>query len=257
MGSDPGHLTDRLVQYMDRQTSRILQRLVGQWDEVNTALGRLSAAAEVRPSDGWSVFRAVPGPASEAVEFSFGPAVFNVPERATHASANLFVAVEGRLAFRRDMFNSDDILATDKFSTTAAYFRQKANGSDHIYGAHYDFALNQLGHPVFHSQMRSFAEMWAAVNEQYGIGGNADDRVKGILQTVRVPTAQMDVFSFFLQLCADHLLFPNSGRDEREAFNLLLKKSSFIQGAGYQATRLASEAARNCYRAQHWYPVLT
>jgi hypothetical protein len=241
---------------MDRETSLMLQRLVAQWDEVNTALSRLNAAAEVRPSDGWSVFRPLPGPPTNIVEFDFGPAVFNVPERATHVSADLFVAVAGRLAFRRDLFNSEDILATDGFSTRAAYFRQKGNGADHIYGAHYDFALDELGHPVFHSQMRSFSEMWAAVNERYGTNGTADDHISGILQTVRVPTAQMDVFSFFLQLCADHLLFPNSGPDERAAFNLLLEKSSFIRGAGYQAARLATEAARHCYRARHWYPVL-
>lgn len=242
---------------MGTEASLILQRLVAQWDEVNTALGRLNAAAEVRPSDGWSVFRAVPGPPSNVVSFDFGPAVFNVPERATDVSADLFVAVEGRLAFRRDLFNAEDVLATDGFSTRAAYFRQKGADADHIYGAHYDFALDELGHPVFHSQMRSFAEMWAAVNEHYGTGGVASDRVRGILQTVRVPTAQMDVFSFFLQLCADHLLFPNSGPDERSAFNVLLEKSSFIRGAGYQAARLATDAARSCYRARHWYPVLT
>jgi hypothetical protein len=241
---------------MDRETSLMLQRLVAQWDEVNTALSRLNAAAEVRPSDGWSVFRPLPGPPTNIVEFDFGPAVFNVPERATHVSADLFVAVAGRLAFRRDLFNSEDILATDGFSTRAAYFRQKGNGADHIYGAHYDFALDELGHPVFHSQMRSFSGMWAAVNERYGTNGTADDHISGILQTVRVPTAQMDVFSFFLQLCADHLLFPDSGPDERAAFNLLLEKSSFIRGAGYQAARLATEAARHCYRARHWYPVL-
>lgn len=242
---------------MDRVATLILQRLVGEWDEVSTALARLNAVAEVRPSDGWSVFHPVAGPVTDIVGFNFGPAVFNVPERATHVSADLFVVVDGRLAFRRDLFNREDILATDSFSTRAAYFRRNGNHSDHIYGAHYDFALDECGHPVFHCQMRSFAEMWGAVNKNYGIGGDADDRVKGILQTVRVPTAQMDVFSFFLQLCADHLLFRNSGRDERAAFNLLLEKSSFIRGAGYQASRLASGAAGSCYRACHWYPVLS
>jgi hypothetical protein len=242
---------------MDRESSRILQRLVDQWDEVNTALGRLSPAATVRPSNGWNVFQPLPGPPGNVIEFSFGPAVFNVPERATHVSADLFVVVDGRFGFRRDIFSADDILATDKFSTRAAYFRLKAQGAEHIYGAHYDFALDELGHPLFHAQMRSFVEMWSAVNEQYSIGGVATDRVNGILQTVRMPTAQMDVFSFFLQLCADHLLFQNSGPDERAAFNSLLEKSAFIRGAGYQAARLATEAARSCYRARHWYPAVT
>lgn len=234
----------------------MLRRLVAQWDEVNTALSRLNSIAEVRPSDGYRVFRPLLDPPTNIVEFDFGPAVFNVPERADYVSAELFVAVDGRLAFRRDLFNAEDTLATDSFSTRAAYFRQKGNGADHIYGAHFDFALDELGHPVFHSQMRSFSEMWAAVNAHYVTNGAADDHISHVLRTVRVPTAQMDVFSFFLQLCADHLLFRNSGPDERAAFNLLLEKSSFIRGAGYQAVRLATEAARHCYRARHWYPVL-
>lgn len=232
------------------------QRLVAQWDEVKTALERLSGAAEVRPSDGWTVFQSAASTADNVVEFNFGPAVFNVPERATHLNADLFVAVEGRLGFRRDLYNSEDILATNTFSTKAAYFRRKQDGAEHIYGAHYDFTLDELGHPVFHSQMRSFAEMWASVIREYEINGLAEDRVEGILRTVRLPTAQMDVFSFFLQLCADHLLFGNSGPDERAAFNLLLDKSAFIRGAGYQAARLATDAARSCYRARHWYPML-
>jgi hypothetical protein len=242
---------------MDREANLILQRLVSQWDEVNTALARLRAAATVRPGGGWNVFRAPTGPPSNVIGFDFGSVVFNVPERATHVSADLFIVVDGHIAFRRDLFNSEDVLATDNFSTRAAYFRKKeTQQAEHIYGAHYDFALDELGHPVFHSQMKSFAEMWTAVNEHYGIDGDAVDRVAGILQTVRVPTAQMDFFSFCLQLCADHLLFANSGSEERAAFNLLLDKSSFIQGAGYQAARLATEAARVCYRARHWYPVL-
>jgi len=241
---------------MDTQTGVILQRLVAQWDEVNTALGRLNDAATVRPGNGWNVFQALPGPSNNIIGFNFGPAVFNVPERANHVNADLFIVVDGRIAFRRDLFEAEDILATDSFSTRAAYFRQRGNGADHIYGAHYDFALDELGHPVFHAQMRSFAEMWGAVQEQYDIAGDANDCVLGILQTVRLPTAQMDIFSFFLQLCADHLLFANSSTEERAAFNLLLDKSSFIRGAGYQAARLATEAARTCYRARHWYPVL-
>lgn len=241
---------------MARETSLMLQRLVDEWGEVKTALGRLNSTATVRPENGWNVFRAVPGTAGEVVGFDFGPVVFNVPERATDVSANLFVAVAGRLAFRRSEFNTEKVLVTDSFTTKAAYFRKKNDNADHIYGVHYDFALDELGHPVFHCQMRNYPEMWASVNKHYGIDGHVTDCLNGILKTVRVPTAQMDVFSFFLQLCADHLLFRNSGRDERVAFNSLVEKSSFIRGAGYRAARLTSGAAGSCYRACHWYAVV-
>lgn len=219
-----------------------------------TVLQRLNAAAEVRPSDGFCVFQPTAVTREDVVEFDFKPVVFNGPERAPGLSTNLFVVVEGRLSFRRDLYQSEDLLATHSFSTRAAYFRQKGNGADHIYGAHYDFALDELGHPVFHSQMRSLNDMWVHVMKHYELDGMSDDRIDGILRTVRVPTAQMDVFSFFVQLCADHLLFGQSGPEERDAFSVLLKKSAFMKGAGYQAVRLSNEPARSCYRACHWYP---
>lgn len=234
----------------------MLQILVDQWDEVVSVLGRLRPSAQVRPADGWTVVRPVFEPPNDIVGFDFGPAVFNVPERATHVDLQLYIVVEGRLRFRRDRFTNQNLLVTESFDTRAAYFRSTAQGAHHIYGSHYEFTLDQLGHPVFHSQMRSYAELWAVVREQYGANGDAADLVKGILQTVRVPTAQMDVFSFFLQLCADHLLSEHPGPEECEAFYALLEKSSSIRGAGYQAARLVAEAAQSCYRARHWYPVL-
>lgn len=243
---------------MDRDSSKILQRLVNQWAEVNQALAQLSSTAQVKPDNGWNVFGLVAKAPDNVVEFGFGPAVFNVPERANHVSADLFIVVEGCFGFRRDLFRADnDTLTTDSFKTRAGYFRLKGNSAEHIYGAHYDFALDELGHPLFHAQMRSFVDMWAAVSEQYSIDAMVTDRVNGILQTVRVPTAQMDIFSFFLQLFADHLLFPHSGPEERAAFNSFREKSSFIKGAGFQVARLATQAAWSCYRARHWYPAVT
>ncbi len=232
------------------------RQLVDHWTAALTVLQQLRPAASVRPANGWELFRFGTGNDASIVEFDFGPAVFNVPERAASIGVDLFVAVDGRLAFRRDRFVAERRLVTHSFGTRAAYFRKKPSGSEHIYGAHYDFSLDELGHPVFHSQMRSFVEMWNTVEENYCAGIVGDDRVRGILQAVRIPTAQMDVFSFFLQICADHLMCPDSGCDERTAFNGLVESSSLIQGAGNQATRLASESANSCYRACHWYPIV-
>lgn len=241
---------------MRTETNQIQRLLVGQWDLLKTTLRQLSSAAQVQPDDGYRVFQAADSSSANVVRFKFGPAVFNVPERATSPRPQLFVVVEGSISFRRDCFISHKLLTTDNFFTRAAYFRDRESGPDHIYGAHYDFALDELGHPVFHSQMRGFPEMWASVNEHFGTEGEPDDHIRGILRNVRVPTAQMDVFAFFLQLCADHLLSRDSGPDERAAFNKLIEKSSFIRGAGYQSARLKAEAARECYRASHWYPLL-
>jgi hypothetical protein len=77
-----------------------------------------------------------------------------------------------------------------------------------------------------------------------------------MLRNVRVPTAQMDVFSLFVELCADHLLYEQSGPEEREAFNSLLHRSAFCRGAALRLPQLATEEARACYRARHWYPAI-
>jgi hypothetical protein len=62
--------------------------------------------------------------------------------------------------------------------------------------------------------MRSFSTFSTHVHEQYGIEGGVSDCLAGVLKTVRLPTAQMDMFSLFLQLCADHLLYSGSGKEE-------------------------------------------
>jgi hypothetical protein len=82
------------------------------------------------------------------------------------------------------------------------------------------------------------------------------DKVQGVLQTVRVPTAQMDILSLIVQICADRLLHSGSSDEETSAFHDLLKKNKFCQGAAFQVTRLGTEEARTCYRARHWYPWL-
>jgi hypothetical protein len=123
-----------------------------------------------------------------------------------------------------------------------------------VFGAHYDFALNEIGHPVFQGQMRSFAEFGAHIREHYGINDPVEDVVRGVLNRVRVPTAQMDVFSLVIQICADHLLYKEAGPEETDAFKALLRKSKFCKGAGFQVPSLTSDDARTCYRARHWYP---
>jgi hypothetical protein len=241
---------------VDRESSGILRRLVTQWDHVNAELARLQSTAEVRPENGYDVFQIVDTGATTVAAFELLPVVFNLPERANHVSPNLFVVIKGRLLFDRKEYSEREILATSAFGTQAAYFRRTPGGLDHVYGAHYDFALDEIGHPVFHGQMRSYVDLAAHVKSQYSIQGEVSDSVKGVLRNVRVPTAQMDVFSMFIELCADHLLYEKSGPEEKDAFNSLLSRSVFCQGAAFQLPRLATEEARTCYRARHWYPAI-
>ncbi|HEY3570002.1 MAG TPA: hypothetical protein VGP73_18860 [Thermoanaerobaculia bacterium] len=239
---------------VDRESSGILQRLVSQWEFLNAEIQRLHGEAQVRPSDPYRALATVEGTSPEVASFVLSPVVFKLPERASAVNADLFVVVEGRLSFGRRDFAERRVLATHEFTTKVAYFRHSFNCLKHVYGAHYDFSVSELGHPVFHGQIRNYPELAAGIKTHYGIDHEVVDLVRGLLKTVRVPTAQMDVFSLFVQLCADHLLYSQSGPEVKAAFNSLLQRSEFCQGAAFQIPRLMTEEARKCYRAWHWYP---
>jgi hypothetical protein len=233
------------------------QQLVQQWDEAAGALARMGPGASVLPVDGWSIIQGVPSSSDDLVKFEMSPVVFNVPERGNHSNTALFVVAEGWLELRRDAFRHDRSLLTHAFATRAGYFRWNGRELEHVYGAHYDVALDELGHPTFHSQMRSFRELSDHIRTQYQIDSPVVDRIDRVLRNVRLPTAQMDFFSFILQVFADHLLIKNSSDEERAAFNTLLKKSESLKGAAGRSSRLTAEIARSCYRSLHWYPVVS
>lgn len=241
---------------VSRESNIILRALVSQWEHLKAEIQRLNSSVVIRPSDGFAIFRPVSGGEPELASFDLARVVFNLPERADHSSTDLFVAVEGQLAFMRSEDGGRESLATHSFATKVAYFRRSANCLMHVYGAHYDFSLNEVGHPVFHGQMRSYPELAEGIRQHFDINYKMIDNVKGLLRTVRVPTAQMDAFSLFVQLCADHLLYSRSSADEKKAFNSLLQRSAFCQGAAFQVPRLETQEACTCYRARHWYEAI-
>src|SRR5947208_16623489 len=101
MGADSrtlGYWRDGMI---DRESSGILQRLVNQWDLLNAEIQRLHSEAQVRPSDAYRALCPVEGASPEVASFVLSPVVFKLPERASAVSADLFVAVEGRLSFGR------------------------------------------------------------------------------------------------------------------------------------------------------------
>jgi hypothetical protein len=239
---------------VDRETSSILKRLIDQWTEIRVGLSRINGIAEVRPDES-HVFRAVDGQSAEAAFFELRPVVFNFPEDARHRRNDLYVVVRGLISFRRGEFRETSRLLTHSFATEVAYFRRRGDSLEHVFGAHYDFSPDSHGHPTFHGQLKSYATFGAFVGREYRVNDAVSgDAVNGILERVRVPTAQMDVFSLVVQMCADHLLFAGSAPEETAAFSALLAKNAFCHGAAFQVPRLGTDEARQCYRARHWYP---
>ena len=127
---------------------------------------------------------------------------------------------------------------------------------EHVLGIHFDFDLNKYGHPVFHSQLKSFESFAACIFQNFDLDLKVDNYVLRLPKRVRVPTAQMDVLSFILQVCADHMVSTSNQSSTLGLFNELLITSEVLIGAGHRAERLACDAAARCYRSLHWYPLI-
>jgi hypothetical protein len=212
----------------------------------------LYPASDVRPKHAPDVFEAVDSPAGEA-RFEVGPVVFRIPERASSNNASMYVVLSGRIAFA-DPCEHDKRSTTLSFATRVGYFRATASELDHVYGAHYDMEETILGHPVFHAQLTSQADFCTEINRQFNTNFEVGrDQAKHLLGTVRLPIAQMDVFSVITQIGADHLLSSTSGHELREAFKELRAACDFFIGAANRLDYLSSAPARYCYRSTHWY----
>lgn len=238
---------------MDTVDANIKFAIATHWESFVADVQSLSSSVDIRPSD--ITYNLVPfGENAQTSTFELKPVVLVLPERADHTETNLHVVVSGSISIDRDHFQEHKTLRTVKFQTRVAYFRLKpaAGVLEHVYGAHYDYEANAAAHPVFHSQIKSFASMRSHINGYEDL--QFHDHLERVLTRVRVPTAQMDFFSLVVQLVADHLISASSGESEREVFSALIEKSKNVQGAGYLTPRLCIAPAILCYRAAHWYP---
>src|SRR4051812_19871863 len=131
-------------------------QLRNAWSDVQSAIQRMAFGSDVRPANHRDVFRFVDDP-DGLTKFEAGPVVFRVPER-PNKFASLYVVVRGwmTLGAPRD---GDPRNTTARFGTKVGYFRLKADKLVHVYGAHYDLDEDLFGHPVFHAQLSSQAEL--------------------------------------------------------------------------------------------------
>jgi hypothetical protein len=230
--------------------------LVEQLEAIRDAIPRLNNSATVIPSDYQGIFTEVRSDA-QTVEYDIHPIMLILPERADDTTAEMHIVLRGRIAIDKEHFTEHKQLRTISFATEAGYFRLKNDGTlQHIFGAHYDLTENETGHPAFHAQLKHQIEFAEIVQREY-TGKKLDPRnfMENLLKTVRLPSAQMDVFALLLQAVADHLMSPNlSTDDDRKVFNGLLGKNKQIQGRAYSIPRLQEQSAVICYRSVHWYP---
>lgn len=214
-----------------------------KWSSIQGIIMRMNPDVDIKTQAGNELFSVS---IDEHIRVDVSPIRFYLPERAKRAVPNLHVVIDGWIEFDVDV----NELRTTQFGTRVAYVRAKPLGFEHVYGSHYDQSKDDLGHPVFHAQIKTMKGLTT------GIPGceNDDlvDKVAPILSNVRTPTPQMDVFSAVEQVCADHLLWENSEDDVRDAFEELQEQCAFFKGSGHLMHRF-TPAMADCCRSTHWY----
>lgn len=232
---------------------RVEQRVHQAWNGAIDGMKSMSQAIIVKPEVPNLVFRRARSNVQGVVKLSVGPVVFNVPERANHGRANLYIVVTGWLSLYAQRRENGRTMRTNDFGTRVAYFRLKDHKLWHVFGAHYDFDTNSKGHPVFHMQVGPQMEIGQKIGEHFGRLEERVNELGKIARTVRTPTAQMDFFSVFTQICADHLLWRNSPPDVHRAFERTRESCNFFVGAAHKLAFLRERTASECYRSIHWY----
>lgn len=235
---------------------RIKRALEMHWDSVRQCIDRLNNSVTIVPNDAGSII-VFSHSTPDVTFFEIAPTLLVLPERANDVQNNMHVVLKGRLAIDKAHFVLTSELRTASFQSEAGYFRLRKSNStlQHVYGAHYDLAEDEAGHPAFHVQLKSFVNFSDVVQNKLSAPLTVVNGMDNVLKTVRVPSAQMDYFALLLQVIADHLISANSSTpQEIQLFKDLIAKNKSIQGRAYEIARLHSPSATSCYRAVHWYP---
>lgn len=229
----------------------VQKEVIAAWDRLRVSMRKMYQSTDVRPSHGYDIFKLDKAAGEDEVKFEVGPIVFNVPERVGRGHT-LYVVVKGWLSFAGENLRAMPF-KTKSFGTELAYFRFKDRALQHVFGIHYDLDETRPGHPVFHGQVSSTIDLAPSVRDQYRIGLQPEDMFKPLLRNIRIPTAQMDVFSTIVQICADHLVFEGAEPQVHRAFAEAITINGFFLGAAHRMPFLNALPAIECYRSFHWY----
>lgn len=235
---------------------QLVARVASLWDRLIRELRVLNGHVVVTPDKGYDLFRpSTQEPLHGSMRLDVSPMALQVPERASDTRLNLYIAVKGFLYYDQATFQQQKELRTTRFGTQIAYFRRVGDRYDHVFGAHFDFSDNMVGHPAFHAQFKSQFEMFTIVMENLGVTGEAKNCLTNVLASARVPSAQLDVFSLMLHIFADRLIWRDSNEEEKGAFSALLSLNSSVQGAGHHFPRFRNGVVQECMSSRHWYPI--
>ena len=226
-----------------------LKRLIElAWVELQAKVKAMGASCAVRPNQAGDVFQYADG---DPIVVTIQPVTFLLKEKPYSVQPELYVVVEGSISFKLD--NERKFRAV-RSHTRVGYFLRSHGTLSHVYGVHYDFDDKLIAHPVFHSQMAPMMDLSENINtawkEKFTVTSN---HVQHLLANVRIPTAQMDAFSVFLQLCSDHLVNSKSVKVQTSAYQAAIKACSFYQSAYADIPRLHAAVDQKCFRPQHWY----
>ena len=237
---------------MNRDAWRVQREVETAWSRAMHHLRQISQSSIVRPQTPAQVFSLDANTVNDVVKLSVGPVVLHVNERPSRPGPNLFIVVTGWMSFEGPDFKATPFRTRD-FGTEVAYFRVKQDRLEHIFGAHYDMDDSDYRHPVFHVQLASRTESSSHVRDLFSQNRKVMDNMDRVFRTVRIPTAQMDVFSVLTQVCADHLIGQQPAPATTSAFEGIKDAASFFIGAGHKFEFLRTAPAPSCYRASHWY----
>lgn len=224
---------------MDSIGWHVFRTITDKWRKVVSGLESLGRGSAVHPPNPDSVFSLEDHSNTGPVRLRVAPVLLKLPERANEAARNLYVVLEGYLAFIRPT-DVETPLATCDFGTRIGYFRHKPAHErlDHVYGAHYDLDTSGSAHPICHAQFASYLHFGQQLVTQFHLP-QATDSVDTVLRTVRTPTAQMDVFSVLRQICADHLVGENPGPSVLQTFRAISTDCMVAQpiSPGFESSR--------------------
>ena len=168
------------------------------WAQYTGSLGHISQGCNVTPANAEDAFQLTD--MGKVIEVTIQPIVFRLTKTANSPKSQIFVTVQGKVAFSCES-GVDALLASD-FKTQVGYFQVNGNSLDHVFGVHFDYDDTLVAHPVFHAQMTSCATDLTHVTSAYDVNYRLrNDCMTGVDGRIRIPTAHMDAFPFSFSSC--------------------------------------------------------